>query len=1453
MMKHITLLLFCCLLGGLLFADTTISGNITSSQTWTQAGSPYIITNAIEISDASTPVLTIEAGVVVKFAAARSISIGSASYSERNGGLIVNGTAALPVLFTSNTGAAWNYIRSNAHASTGQISFNHAILEKGGSGGVGMFSVNGGNPSFTNCIFRQSSNYAIYHSSDTATASVSASSFVNNGGYPLHWNPQSVNLIGNDNTFSGNTLNRVLIKSIVLTEGLTWANKGIPFEMAGDLTLNNLDNALTLQTGVQVLFRTSRRLLVGDQYYSNLPGKIIANPGVILGAVNPGAGWNGVSFQLYIQPSSLSGTIKDVSATALGAVTINSTNAVTLQNCVFTANNTYAVYSYAGKNFSMSDCTISGGAKTIAVYAQDMRKMLTGNVYTGNTENRIHCLGGPILDSATWTLQGTPIWVTADITHDTVGTPILEIPSGVELQFAVGRYFYVGNSSYPANLPGLNATGVTFRAADPVAGWKGFRFNKHLTPSTLDSCIIRDVINPTLGAVTISSASLVTLQNCVITQNDSYAVYNYAEGSFVMSGSTISDNAKTVSVYANDMQKLLTGNVYTDNTENRIHCQGGAISASATWTQQGTPIWVTADINYNVAGITLLSIPYGTELQFAAARYFSVGDTYYTDRHNALNATGVTFRGAESTPGYWTGLIFNLYSDPSLLSGCVIRDAGYNNAPAIRFNNINSTVTGNTIQNCLAKGIEMADNSMVALSGNTITTCGNYPLSIHADKLRTLTGQNDFTGNTIDRVEVRYGEVTVSGTWRNPGVPYQPTGNIYIRSSSSPHIKILPGTVFTLPNNVGLYVGDTYYGNQNGSLEAEGVTFTRSGPTAVPNGLTFYRYATPGASSFTNCIFEYQRSASAVYVDYDDPVFDSSVFRYNLGQGLVVTDTGRASAINCQFIGNGGYPISTTATAFDAVSGVGNYFSGNNPNRILISGATLTEDYTWDNPSVPVEVTSSIYVESTSSQPILTVNSGLVLLFNSGTGLYVGDSYYGDQLGGLQASGATFSALNGNTGGWNGIQFLRYSRADSYLSGCVVEYGGTSGNIGINNTALSYIDSSVIRYGTRGIFATGSLVNTTITKNYIQSNDVGVYCTADANPIIGGSLGNANSIDGNATYGVQNTSASFNVNALYNWWGDPSGPYHASLNSGGLGDNVSNYVNFNPWRTTDIGNAPSRFHLLSPANASVVETLTPILDWEEAIDPTPGDTVTYTLLIAKNSGFSSGLITVPGLAASVYHVPASTLLDDTRYYWKVSAKDLDNQIVWSYENYFYFDIAVPEAPLAFGLISPAHNETVHLTSNLLSWQASSDPDPGDYVTYTVYWDVSAGFETAGSLTTSQTSLYSGFCAPGSIIYWKVKAFDTTGRETFSPIRSFYVHPDAKPRTPAAFTLTPQGSDLQISWESIPGADYYSLYFSTNPYTRFSLLQSNLPNPQFLHLGVATGPRGFYYVVAHDDY
>ena len=50
----------------------------------------------------------------------------------------------------------------------------------------------------------------------------------------------------------------------------------------------------------------------------------------------------------------------------------------------------------------------------------------------------------------------------------------------------------------------------------------------------------------------------------------------------------------------------------------------------------------------------------------------------------------------------------------------------------------------------------------------------------------------------------------------------------------------------------------------------------------------------------------------------------------------------------------------------------------------------------------------------------------------------------------------------------------------------------------------------------------------------------------------------------NASFGIENQH-SVDVNAINNYWGSATGPYHSTLNPSGLGDEVSDKVIFEPW------------------------------------------------------------------------------------------------------------------------------------------------------------------------------------------------------------------------------------------------------------------------------------------------
>ncbi len=90
----------------------------------------------------------------------------------------------------------------------------------------------------------------------------------------------------------------------------------------------------------------------------------------------------------------------------------------------------------------------------------------------------------------------------------------------------------------------------------------------------------------------------------------------------------------------------------------------------------------------------------------------------------------------------------------------------------------------------------------------------------------------------------------------------------------------------------------------------------------------------------------------------------------------------------------------------------------------------------------------------------------------------------------------------------------------------------------------------------------------------------GVSCIEESHPVI-----HHNNIFGNSGYGVHNIDDTALVHAEYNWWGDPSGPYHPDSNPNGLGDLVSDYVAFTPWLDNAVGVTEEGIVEIEPENS----------------------------------------------------------------------------------------------------------------------------------------------------------------------------------------------------------------------------------------------------------------------------
>jgi len=128
---------------------------------------------------------------------------------------------------------------------------------------------------------------------------------------------------------------------------------------------------------------------------------------------------------------------------------------------------------------------------------------------------------------------------------------------------------------------------------------------------------------------------------------------------------------------------------------------------------------------------------------------------------------------------------------------------------------------------------------------------------------------------------------------------------------------------------------------------------------------------------------------------------------------------------------------------------------------------------------------------------------------------------------------------------------------------CAVKWDGFAGIYLYMSSPVISANSILDSYD-YGVYC-GYNSSPSITLNTIQNTGYGIYSFSGSQPVV-----NNNNIVGSVYYGLYNSDTMVTIDAENNWWGDASGPYHATLNPGGLGDWVSNDVDFIPWLTSAV-------------------------------------------------------------------------------------------------------------------------------------------------------------------------------------------------------------------------------------------------------------------------------------------
>jgi hypothetical protein len=205
--------------------------------------------------------------------------------------------------------------------------------------------------------------------------------------------------------------------------------------------------------------------------------------------------------------------------------------------------------------------------------------------------------------------------------------------------------------------------------------------------------------------------------------------------------------------------------------------------------------------------------------------------------------------------------------------------------------------------------------------------------------------------------------------------------------------------------------------------------------------------------------------------------------------------------------------------------------------------------------------------------------------------------------------------------------------------------------------------------------------------------------------------------------------------------------------------------------------APGKSGLSAPENNEVCYEGEEVDDTNSSVTfswEASSDTDSYDLQITNQE--TNQTQTESGITSTS---KAVTLATDVSYSWKVVSKANDTNDTTSSDTWQFYlagDGQENYAPFPATIISPTSGAAVDASNGLvtLSWEGN-DPDEGDSLTYTIYFDEVDGLQDPQTANTNitETSLEVEV-ESGTTYYWRVKTSDGTS-SSFTLVYSFIVN------------------------------------------------------------------------------
>ena len=263
-------------------------GTVASSTTWPDIGLVYRVLGDVTIAGDLSPVLTVDAGVQMRFVVG-GLRVGAGSAAS--GRLVVSGTTMNPVSLSGDAPGPGSWSGVAFRSADGVSSLTSCVIENGGAGSddAGLFVENSqvalvgctvtgsdgdgirtvsSSISVVDSIVSSNTDVGLWATGTIGPSDVSGTSFSGNGSWPLRLRLGVMSTSFAANTFSGNGIDAIALDGGDVDIDVGLSDLGVPYDVLSDITINGTRGdetvVVTVDPGVEMKFDAGCELRVGS-------------------------------------------------------------------------------------------------------------------------------------------------------------------------------------------------------------------------------------------------------------------------------------------------------------------------------------------------------------------------------------------------------------------------------------------------------------------------------------------------------------------------------------------------------------------------------------------------------------------------------------------------------------------------------------------------------------------------------------------------------------------------------------------------------------------------------------------------------------------------------------------------------------------------------------------------------------------------------------------------------------------------------------------------------------------------------------------------------------------------------------------------------------------------------------------------------------------------------------